>query len=95
MSEDAAPALENTRTNKLVTFRRSGAETATPVWFAVRSEKLYVGTEENSGKVKRIRANANVRYIACNSRGTVDFGDWNFGTVRFVEETDLRDGVLR
>src|SRR5690348_2667620 len=39
----------------LRTFRRNGEAVDTPVWFAIGSDRLYVFTEKNSGKVKRIR----------------------------------------
>ena len=42
----------------LATFRRSGAAVETPVWFAAHAGRLYVFTEADAGKVKRLRANA-------------------------------------
>jgi uncharacterized protein len=55
----------------LTTFRKTGAAVATAVWFAERDGKLYVMTERESGKVKRIRNNPNVRFAPCNFRGRV------------------------
>src|SRR5262245_7588783 len=37
------------------TFRKSGAEVKTPVWFAVLDGKVYCYTPNKSGKVKRLR----------------------------------------
>ena len=39
----------------LKTFRKSGAEVATVVWFAAHEGKLYITTTANAGKVKRLR----------------------------------------
>jgi PPOX class probable F420-dependent enzyme len=41
----------------LTTFRRNGQAVPTPVWFVVYEGRLYVTTSEQSGKVRRIRAN--------------------------------------
>jgi uncharacterized protein len=53
----------------LTTFRRSGAPVATPVWFARVGEALYVITDDDTGKVKRIRRNPAVRIAPCTARG--------------------------
>lgn len=41
----------------LTTFRRNGQAVATPVWFVALNGRLYISTNVNSGKAKRIRAN--------------------------------------
>ena len=53
--------LERHRYMSLATFRRSGAEVATPVWFAAADGRLYVFTAEQSGKVKRLRHSSRAR----------------------------------
>jgi PPOX class probable F420-dependent enzyme len=53
----------------LTTFRRSGAPVVTPVWFARVGQALYVITDDDTGKVKRIRRNPAVRVAACTARG--------------------------
>ena len=72
---------------KLATFRRSGAEVHTPVWFAAdpaHAHRLWVYTNGKSGKVKRIRNDARVRVAACNVRGNVH-GSWLDARARIVE----------
>lgn len=44
----------------LTTFRRNGAPVATPVWFAQEDQRLYIMTGADTGKVRRIRNNAQV-----------------------------------
>jgi len=56
----AAADLDRHRYLSLSTFRRNGAEVATPVWFAADGAKLYVFTLADSGKVKRLRHIARV-----------------------------------
>jgi PPOX class probable F420-dependent enzyme len=56
----------------LATFRKSGAEVRTPVWFAVDADDprlLWIYTNGQSGKVKRIRANGRAAVAACDVRG--------------------------
>ena len=44
----------------LTTFRESGEAVSTPVWFAIAGDRIYVGTDPKSGKMKRIRDNPRV-----------------------------------
>ncbi len=53
----------------LTTFRKHGQPVPTPVWFAQTDKKLYVITEANAGKVKRIRGNAQVEVAPCDVSG--------------------------
>ena len=46
----ALSELDQHRYISLSTFRRSGAEVATPVWFAASGGKLYVFTAGDSGR---------------------------------------------
>ena len=59
----------------LATFRRDGRAVQTPVWFARRGERLYVFTEGDAGKVKRLRNGPRARVAACNVAGRLR-GDW-------------------
>jgi hypothetical protein len=59
----------------LETFRKSGEGVKTPVWFVQEGDSLYVRTEANSAKIKRIRNNNNVRVAACSAIGEV-YGIW-------------------
>lgn len=64
-------ALEGERYISLTTLRKNGTVVATPVWFAVEGERLYLYTNANAGKVKRIRANPRVTVAPCTSTGDV------------------------
>ena len=68
----------------LETFKKNGQGVKTPVWFVLHDGALYVYTEADSWKVKRIRNNPRVRVAVCNIRGTVK-GSWLDGTASFVE----------
>ena len=73
----------------LETFRKSGLGVKTPVWFARHDDVLYVYTEADSGKVKRIRNNSRVRVAVCNMRGDVK-GPWLDATASIIEGEERR-----
>ena len=53
----------------LETFRKSGEGVVTPVWVVAEGGKLYVWTVGDSGKVKRIRNQAEVKVVPCGPGG--------------------------
>ena len=65
----AVSDLDRHRYVSLSTFRRNGAEVATPVWFAAAGAKLYVFTAGDSGKVKRLRHTSRARVAPSDARG--------------------------
>ena len=79
---------EEERYLSLATFRRSGEEVRTPVWFACApgsgGRSLWVYTNAKSGKVKRIRRDARARVAACDVRGRIH-GEWLDARARLVE----------
>ncbi|HEV8584550.1 MAG TPA: PPOX class F420-dependent oxidoreductase [Methylomirabilota bacterium] len=83
-----AADLARERYVSLATFRKSGAEVRTPIWFAVTDDTLWMMTGGDSGKVKRLRNNPRVRVAPSDVRGIVS-GPWREGTVRIA--TDPRE----
>ena len=81
----ALGGLDRQRYMSLATFRKSGAEVATPVWFAASDGKLYVFTASDSGKVKRLRHTARARVAPSDGRGHVR-GPWRNAAARLVTE---------
>ena len=59
----------------LETFRKSGVGVKTPVWFVQDGDSLWVLTGKESGKVKRIHNNPNVRIVPSGARGEPK-GEW-------------------
>jgi uncharacterized protein len=59
----------------LETFRKTGEGVRTPVWFAQDGDRLFVFTQGNSGKVKRIRRSGRVR-IAPSDQGGKPLGEY-------------------
>ena len=73
----------------LETFKKNGQGVPTAVWFITHNGALYVYTDADSWKVKRIRNNSRVRVAVCNMRGTVK-GPWVDGTASLVEGDERR-----
>ena len=69
MSDSRLSQFENQSYLNLETFRKSGVGVQTPVWFVEDGGVLYVRTIANSGKVKRIRNNSQVRVVPSGGRG--------------------------
>jgi uncharacterized protein len=81
----------------LVTYRRSGEAVPTPVWFGLDAEgRLYVRTETDAAKVKRIRADPRALVAPASARGK-PLGPLAEGTVRVlgVEEHTRAESALR
>lgn len=55
----------------LQTFKKNGEIVSTPVWFVLRNNEIFFRSDENSGKVKRIRNNNNVKVSVCDVRGNI------------------------
>jgi PPOX class probable F420-dependent enzyme len=80
--------LARERYVNLATFRKSGAEVKTPIWFASDPQdprRLWMYTNGKSGKVKRIRNSGRSRVAACTARGGVH-GPWLDATSRIESE---------
>jgi len=66
------------------TYRKTGDPVRTPVWFIQEDRELFVRTNSDTGKIKRIRNNPRVRVAPCNMGGTVK-GAWVDGEARMID----------
>jgi len=55
----------------LTTYRRDGTPVTTPVWAAAEGESLYLFTNANAGKVKRLRNSSRAAIAPCTATGKV------------------------
>ncbi|MCB0155660.1 MAG: PPOX class F420-dependent oxidoreductase [Anaerolineae bacterium] len=69
----------------LETFRKKGTGVITPVWAVAEAGKLYVWTERESGKVKRISHTPQVRVCQSDARGTPQ-SDWAEAQARILAD---------
>jgi uncharacterized protein len=84
----------------LETFKKSGEEIRTPIWFAADptkplaspSAKLYVYTIGDTGKVKRIRNSSRVRVAPCDVRGKI-LGEWSDASAMVVTGAEAAFGL--
>lgn len=60
----------------LATFRKSGAQVATPVWCAADGDDFYFFSAAGAGKVKRLRNSDRARLAVCDVRGKL-LSDWS------------------
>ncbi len=89
--------MQGQRYLSLASFRKSGQEVRTPLWFAEGNAALYVMTRDDSWKYKRIRNNPRVRVAPCTARGRVT-GPWSEATGRILsreEEAPARRALRR
>lgn len=63
------PQLQGHQYLSLTTYRKSGEGVASPVWFAIDGDRLYIVTGQGTGKVKRVRNNPRVTMVASDGRG--------------------------
>ncbi|MFG2333096.1 PPOX class F420-dependent oxidoreductase [Streptomyces sp. NPDC048604] len=83
--------LRRARYVSLTTFRKDGSPVATPVWFAVDGEELYVWTRSDSWKVKRLRRDPRVLVTPCDVRGGIAEGALTLeGTGRLLDAAGLK-----
>ena len=80
---DWASMLSGYQYIKLETYRKSGQAVATPVWFTMDGDKVFVVTRSGTGKVKRLRNNQKVRVVPSGMRGEPK-GEWADGEARFT-----------
>ncbi len=91
--EPIFPNLIGHQYMNLITYRKTGEAVPTPVWFAIaldqrtRQQVLYVYTQPNSGKVKRIRNNPNVTLEPSDARGK-PLGAAAAGQARIISAAD-------
>lgn len=86
--------FDKNRYMSLATFRKSGAEVKTPVWFAAADGKLYCFSAANAGKLKRLRNSPKARIAPCDVRGNV-LGPFQDTQARIVHDPALIERVYR
>ncbi len=84
--------IESKKYISLETYRKNNQPVRTPVWFVVKNDLIYVVTREQTGKVKRLRNNQQVKIATCTIRGKVT-GQWIQGTAKILAEEETQDAV--
>ena len=81
----------------LSTFRKNGRPVSTPVWFSLAGDRLYVFTDLESGKVKRIRGDPRATLSPCDFRGRRTSGVSLRAEARILDRagSEVADRALR
>ncbi|MYD11232.1 MAG: PPOX class F420-dependent oxidoreductase [Chloroflexi bacterium] len=92
---DGFQALATASYVSLETYRMSGAAVRTQVWITAGGGKLYCWTLTDTGKIRRIRANADVRLAKCDAGGALE-GEWVAARARILDSpADLKAQLRR
>jgi PPOX class probable F420-dependent enzyme len=92
---ETVSGFEHLRAHKyclLVTYRKNGAAVPTPVWFGMRDGVVYVRSEGDVAKVKRIRNDPRARVAPCTIRGR-PLGPPADGRARILEKGSQEEHV--
>ncbi len=84
-------ALDGQQFINLTTFRKSGEQVVTPVWFARAGDVLYVTTPRGTGKVKRIGNNPAVLVGPADRSGKA-LGQTIAASARVLPEIEWANG---
>jgi len=91
-TQNFTQAFSNAKYMNIETYRRSGEGIRTPVWFVESGGLLFLLTRADSGKVKRLRRDAQVKVAPCKMNGDLT-GDWMPGEATFVESEDSANAI--
>ena len=84
--------ISRSRYVSLVTYRRDGTAVATPVWHVVHDGELYVVSEADAWKVKRVRRDSRAEVTVCDLRGRITPGAPHAtGTARLLDPAGTAD----
>ena len=87
--------LEDIKSQKYIsleTYRKNNQPVKTTVWFVIKDNLVYVVTREQTGKVKRLRNNLQVKFALCTMRGKVT-GELISGTAKILSEQETKEAV--
>ena len=84
--------IESEKCISLETYRKNNEPVKTPVWFVIKNDLIYVVTRDQTGKVKRLRNNQQVKIATCNFKGKIK-GQWISGTAKILTKEETKDAV--
>ena len=87
--------LEQIKSEKYIsleTYKKNNQPVKTPVWFVVKNNLIYVVTRSQTGKVKRLQNNLQVKIALCTMKGKTT-GEWVSGTAKILTGTQIKEDV--
>jgi len=88
--------LEDIKSQKYIsleTYRKNNQPVKTPVWFVIKDNLVYVVTREQTGKVKRLRNNLQVKFALCSMKGKIT-GELISGSAKILSEQETKEAVM-
>ena len=88
--DDVLEQFSDQKYINLETYKKDNTPIKTPVWFVIDKELVYIITRENTGKVKRLKNNQNVRIVPCSFKGEIK-NEWVNGKAQKItgSEADI------
>ena len=84
--------IQSEKCISLETYRKNEQPVRTPVWFVIKDDLILVVTRDQTGKVKRLKNNQNVRIATCTFKGSIT-GEWESGTATILDEERTKEAV--
>ena len=84
--------IESQKYISLETYRKNGNPVRTPVWFVIKDDLIYVVTRSQTGKVKRLKNNLEVKIALCDIKGKIS-GAWFSGTATILDDSQTTEAV--
>jgi len=76
----------------LETYKKNNQPVKTAVWFVIKNNLVYVVTRSQTGKVKRLKNNLQVKIAPCTFKGKI-IGNWFSGTAEILDENQTKEIV--
>ena len=86
--------IESEKYISVETYRENGNPVRTPVWFTIKDNQIFVVTRDQTGKVKRLKNNTQVKIATCTIRGEIK-GKWISGIAEILDGEKTRDAIKR
>lgn len=74
-------------------YRKNGVSVKTPVWFVIHDGIIYVRTNKDSGKVKRIKNNSTIKISICNIIGKPN-ENWHEAEAKVIEFDEYINSLI-
>jgi len=87
--------LEDIKSQKYIsleTYRKNNQPIQTPVWFVIKDDLAYVVTRSQTGKVKRLKNNLQVKFALCTIKGKIT-GEWISGIAKILDKEQTKEAV--
>ena len=84
--------IESEKYISLETYKKNNQAIRTPVWFVVKNNLIYVVTRDQTGKIKRLKNNQNVKIATCNIKGKTT-SEFTEGVAKILSEIESKKAV--